>query len=92
VRYCYQSYQQRNVRHDDSAILVDRELWYKLQDLVVLKGNSSVFMEFDVYFFHIFSGNKTRSDAQLIALLPDNTSCSNILFRCFNVSGREIYQ
>lgn len=61
MRYVQQSYQQWNVRDDHSAVLVNGELWYKLQDLVVLKGNSPVFMKFDVDFLHIFSGNETNT-------------------------------
>lgn len=55
-----QSYQQWDIRHDHSAVLVERELWHKLQDLVVLEGDSSVVVEFDVNFLHIFSANKEK--------------------------------
>jgi hypothetical protein len=51
-------YQQRDVGDDHSAVLVDRQFWYELQDLVMLEGNSSVVMKFDVNLLHVFSGRK----------------------------------
>jgi hypothetical protein len=51
-------YQQRDVWDDHSAVLVDRQFRYELQDLVMLESNSSVVMKFDVNLLHVFSGRK----------------------------------